>query len=376
MDIELDDRPMIPRVPEGLTNLNFETLIKCYFEPIIVHYIPQVEQYLRNYGKKTYPDVNLVMRGGSALTYYYSNDISINTHDFDIGVVIFPPIDEMVYLNDNDFTDHVLNALTILEEKLNSFNNPNNVTGHSPSDFFKSVFPGSNVDMIKFKAVKTNVRLYTLQFIYEYNDQTLTASLVDLFIYGLSSFTPWLAPIEENLKLTSEQIIERRPYIKTYISDYISSIVVDKESGLKFIGLGSLMNDTVRMLEYSINAKNDYARNKTSRYIKKYVLLITVINNMLDEIDCDEPQMINGMRVVNCSRNMNKDCMNNKIQDPQKLNNSMNIKLLKFYRNSNRSFLKQIINKVPFNLKCAMYRVLSNMKDDSETSKINELMNA
>ena len=120
------------------------------------------------------------------------------------------------------------------------------------------------------------------------------------------------------------------------------------------------------MLEYSINATDEYAKNKTSRYVKKYVLLVNVINDMLEHLNCDIPENVNGMRVVNCSRNINKDCMNNKVEDPEKSNENINKKILDFYRNNDTDFMKEILNKVPFNLKCAMYRVLSNIKERDE----------
>jgi hypothetical protein len=310
-----------------------EIYTKSYFEPVFYNTVKAVNNYLSTFNQNIY----LVVSGGDALNYYYSSDKQIQTHDFDIRIVRlgnhFTSLDQIIDVNNNITLRDI--RFRIISMFFNAFTNFINIQRNLHQNAIISGNPLiSNLSILDIMFIrpienKNNPQQFLTSLVYEYsiNGVTYQNAIIDFLTYIqnnlLSHVKPKLSILNSiinpaieasNLKVM-EEIINNR-YI---VPSTIEILIKDVTTTTHYMGLGDLLNDTVRMIVWSIGEfrnNPDNPNNKIKKYIKKYIYLLELLNISAAEIGCDTSSSNSIQSIVRLCRFISKkDCQGNYIAD-------------------------------------------------------------
>ena len=396
-------------------NLFFEDFIRAIFEPQVFYIVRSLNQMISN----IHPDIHIVSRGGDALNYYYGSPDFVPSHDYDF---MFLYINNQTNIDQNNYDslrNVLINSCNFMIQQLNYFkdNVIKNITfnnfrvGNAATNTFTN-----SIRDLSFRLVQNNLRLWTIQYDYQYLDQnniwqSIGTSVIDMFIYGnfgnnavqgLNAngvLQPLWTDTSMDNKLNVERIINgfnqiiasmpasnyntrRSEYIRNLINELterrnpnpphdvtrrgvlfknnINMIVQDSLSGIKYVAPGDLLTDTVRMIFESIVyiPFND-TNNKLDRYILKYSLLLDKINEMIDLCPDNSCQRINATIL---SRNTNlKDCDGNIIPNADRIIFE-NDKRQFFSIYYNQNWVNQFLQQVPTQKQCQNMTILNEFR--------------
>jgi len=351
----------------NLTDDGFEILVKTYFEPLVTKILPVVENFFK-FDYPAFPNINFILRGGSALNYYFPSELAINTHDFDVGLVPWPLTPQSELINYELLAEKLEIIASETAQRLNLF--VSEIASNPVTQNFKETFGRTEIIRqlftLKFYSWKVGKALYCVGYNYVGNEGKLKEgnALIDFYIYGYNNNQPWINNRERNLRLNTNEIIEQAMMTNTFITDQIDKMVTDYKTKLNYVSLGTLLNDTVRMIQYSITApntpENQYRRNKSKRYIRKYILLLNEIDKLMPELKCDtstiNPVGVPQYSVILCEHDIIKRCDGSRSTNPQEDNQTLDEEIQSFYNID----VMNMLEPMPYNMKCAMRKVLTN----------------
>ena len=398
-------------------NLFFEDFIRAILEPQVFYIVRSLSQIISN----NHPDIHVVSRGGDALNYYYGSPNFVPSHDYDF---MFLYINNQTNINQNNY-DTLRNVLTdfgnTMIQGLNYFkdNVIRNITFNNfrLGNIATNIFTNSIRDL-NFRLVQDNLRLWTIQYDYQYLDQNnvwqnMTTSAIDFFIYGNFGnnvingldangvLRPLWTDTAMDNKLNVQRIIEgfddiiaampganyniqRAEYIRNLLNELIevrnpnppndvtrrgilfknniNMIVQDNLSGIKYVAPGDLLTDTVRMIfETILYIPFNNANNKLDRYTFKYSLLLDKINEMIDLCPENSCQRINATILT---RNTNlKNCDGNIIPVGSPDRNTFDTISNQFYAIFyNQNWVDQFLQQVPTQKQCQNMTILNEFR--------------
>jgi hypothetical protein len=297
----------------------FELYVKSLLEPIVIHHMYIVNEFYANRPPHTdYEGAALVVGGGDCLNYYLPANKQILTHDFDLRLLrLGTPFTRLPY----DCDVHVEQIMTYFVDRMNEFISSVRLVAlpylqqmdQNTTDptVYKNIV---NTVNLNFRYVKSHDYLHTIRFNYfSYDDPThqtrIEASVIDLLVYVSTLSEHMREPIEENLRVTERDNAAIKEWIKqnyALIMNQTKNVVKDKKTGLYYIPLGDMLNDTARMMIFSLSQPAN--SGKIYRYIKKYVNFILALNDMISDFRCDE--LSNNIRV--CENIARRSCQTNK----------------------------------------------------------------
>jgi len=398
-------------------NLFFEDFIRSIFEPQIFYAVRTLGEMITN----IHPDIHVVSRGGDALNYYYGSPNFVPSHDYDF---MFLYINNQTNIDQNNY-DTLRNTINVFANQMIQLLNffKNNVIKDITFNDFRTGNRATNtftnrIRDLNFRLVQDNLRLWTIQYDYQYLNQnniwqSTTTSTIDLFLYGNFGnnvitgldangvLRPLWADTAMNNKLNVETIIDgfdniiaampgayyntqRAEYIRNLLNELIevrnpnppndvtrrfiffknniNMIVQDNLSGIKYVAPGDLLTDTARMIfETIVYIPFNDPNNKLDRYIFKYSLLLDKINEMIDLCPENSCQRINATILT---RNTNlKDCNGNIMPVGSQDRNTFETISNQFYSTFyDQGWVNQFLQQVPSQKQCQNITILNEFR--------------
>jgi hypothetical protein len=341
------------------TDINFEIYVKYYLEPIFNYYLPQINNSIQE--NPSFNDIYLILTGGDALNYYYSPNNQFLTHDFDLRIIRlgnhFDFNNLPTYIN--PLCEQILIELT---KYLNNFINLIKQNHHKISKL-NTIYGQKLINLQFYYAKDPNFNLHTILYNYtNQQNQLITSSVVDLFIYAKNSPIPAgdIQNINSNFNQKFTDNYNIINWIKnnyTLIVNEIELIVKDQNTNIYYMALGDLLNDTSKMILISTyllpyNSPN----NKLYKYIEKYAKLITTINKITLNLKCN----MNNINQLMCLKeNTNIDCNGKIITDINQYNTQITEFILEYYITKTdlpKGYIsiQEMIKHYPINKKCSI----------------------
>jgi hypothetical protein len=267
------------------TTFAYRTNIKQMLEPAIL-------SYLANYNKNSIKNsVVAVITGGSALERMFTDEV-FATDDFDIKFTYLDAPE-----NPNAWTNEKYQFLErqrgIFGRGLEVFINDAVVSsGNQFSDLVRHLLK-SDGKYFTYKGTRTGI-LYTLSYAYtDDNAYVYDSSLCDVvlhtpkthFSYGV---TP--VPLDPTTEYANRDVIgvkSRRGFVNAIMKE---GTISEIEPYVFYTSLGYCIWDTVRMLNWSIDAILDPPSRsvhlKLDRYIKKYRRILDALSDPQGKLKC------------------------------------------------------------------------------------------
>lgn len=218
-------------------------------------------------------NMKFVITGGDVLARYFDGPTIFLTHDYDIKLTVNKRVDldeidkEIIY-------DYQAENARIFEKNLNNFYIKNRfVIDNKLKKSYNVVIDRKNqgpFEVFKANDSLTNI-VYTL--ISLNTNEKEEDTLIDL----------WIA-LPETLKHPYYTWLGEDPILSLDGSDYY--IPTLEVNGVLITGLGYMLWDTQRMIEYSAELKRKGKPNKLQRYIDKQKAIYNDLNNPIKRLSC------------------------------------------------------------------------------------------
>jgi hypothetical protein len=347
--------------------LIIEQKIKALMEPLIITAIRDANFTVK---QQLGDNWHLISRGGDALNYYYGGEYFVPTHDWDLGLVSIPAINNI----DQQLFDRLRDMCnTVGEEisrRINEFylNNPQLYFTGNP-------LPGVTINSINYNHIRT--RLGGVIYKYTFNGEVRENALVDIIVIGnvnqgVKGFPDsrgkrhqiWNTPhFDEKFNQISLRALDSmgvKADLKsrnTLFKNTFNIIVQDEKSDMKYVAPGDLLTDTMRMIYQSIYDINiAKGNNKLKKYVLKYSILLDRINKMIEL--CPDNSCIE-VSATMISRNTSiNDCNGNPIPNMKVFYTDVISRFSKFY---NPDYMNNHDHwtLIPSQKLCEMLRILN-----------------
>lgn len=237
-------------------------------------------------------DLILMVTGGQVIENYFPNSPTLRTHDFDLKLIA--PKNVTITRSIRRYMLKIgVNIARNLETRMNLYVEP------ILDDLKKRLQAQHGVELITengktFYLEKVGSSLYTIMFKMKQGNRIKESPLIDVFvvkpddIYHFNKFTG----LQDSDPILSE---DTGKYYIPY----------DLVNGVPNAGLGYILWDTIRMIEYT----RELGLPKFQRYVNKRNAIIQGLNEPKQKLSCD---MMQGY-VERCNRDYKSACViNNK----------------------------------------------------------------
>jgi len=221
--------------------------------------------------------LKLIISGGDVLNRYFDGPSIFLTHDFDLKLTA----DKKVVFNDKNIQvmrDYNRDISIELEDRLNEFYEKNKKAVDSVLEEKYGVKMGIKSDTGKyFNAAQTykDGRHFAIRYqLRSLDDQeSVLDEIVDLYMV-----------LPEHITFPYNTFLGGDPMLSLDGSKYY--IPATEMEGLLIAGLGFMLWDTQRMLEYSMDLEAQGKKNKLQRYIDKQKAIYNDLNHPLKRLAC------------------------------------------------------------------------------------------
>jgi hypothetical protein len=238
--------------------------------------------------------LKLIIGGGAAFDYYVKHTAKtgvLNTHDFDMRLFLdIPPSKSPLFTSDQKMVENWMLGISkelggLFAEYLNKYVDDSNI---------ENILNSKNIYISKFTPVERGF-LTTVEYKLEYMGQDYLDSMVDI-VPHIPSKAIHYGPLElDKSKNFSNYNKKDFSGVTSRNGFFQSSIVYTKnEYGIYYASLGFLIWDTVRMLNYIIDAKyggtnrpNVDPTVKFERYLEKYKVLLSSLSRPELYLNCN-----------------------------------------------------------------------------------------
>jgi len=292
--------PTVANLPAGISGDMFEIYIKTYLEPVFVQVFRYVNRIVHSFNNAI-----LTVTGGDSINYYLPANKQIPSHDFDIRIINladpqFPAnnLANMIALQRlvlQIFRDAFNGFLYIQREAYNA----------DPNRAFKTLLTDAIFDTQFFidQNPMNNAMPYlsTLNFRYTIGGVQQENSILDLTLFGegqMGAGGQHYLPKRLNVQdvagndLSSQAIMARYVNERNLFYKTPEAVVMDQGTEIVYMTLGDIVNDTIRMIHWTLNNPAFIANpvdpsNKIIKYLKKYSELISVVERMATDFQCN-----------------------------------------------------------------------------------------
>lgn len=238
--------------------------------------------------------LKLIIGGGAAFDYYIKHTTKtdvLNTHDFDMRLFLdIPPSKSPLFTDQQKNVEEWMLGITkelggLFADYLNKYVSDSNI---------EKVLNSKNIFISEFKQVEHGF-LTTVEYKLEFDGQVYLDSMVDI-VPHIPSKAIHYGPLELD-KDKNFQNYNKKDFsgVSSRNGFFQSSIVYNKnEYGIYYASLGFLIWDTVRMLNYIIDAKyggtnrpNVDPTVKFERYLEKYKVLLSSLSRPELYLNCE-----------------------------------------------------------------------------------------
>lgn len=237
--------------------------IKDVMETVVLNTVKYINGMDKN--------MKLVISGGDVLTRYFDGPSIFMTHDYDIKLVVDASVDlekvdkNVIYVYHTEIVD-------IFTRNLNRFytNNKSTIDNTLLNKYGLKFIPGDK----PFRNIRANKSLRNVVYTLNDGKRKVQDELIDI----------WIA-LPETLKFDYYTFIDSDPILSLDAGSkyYIPTIEVE---GFLIAGLGFVLWDTQRMIEYSKRKEAQGLPNKLQRYMNKQKAIYNDLNHPLKRMSC------------------------------------------------------------------------------------------